>query len=50
MRIGAILRQGKVLVPRGDTVIRARDRVVVFALADKVRKVEQLFRVSIEFF
>lgn len=50
MRIGAVVRGGKVLPARGDTVIQARDRVVIFALADKVKRVEQLFRVSLEFF
>lgn len=50
MRIGAIVRKGKVIIPRGDTQIQARDRAVIFALADRVRKVEQMFRVSLEFF
>ncbi|MFT0859894.1 Trk system potassium transporter TrkA [Ancylobacter sp. G4_0304] len=50
MRIGAVVRGGRVLLPRGDTVIQARDRVVMFALADRVKRVEQLFRVSLEFF
>ncbi|QJP12803.1 Trk system potassium transporter TrkA [Starkeya sp. ORNL1] len=50
MRIGAIIRGGKIVLPRGDTVIHARDRIVLFALADKVKRVEQLFRVSLEFF
>jgi trk system potassium uptake protein TrkA len=50
MRIGAIIRAGKIVLPRGDTVIHARDRIVLFALADKVKRVEQLFRVSLEFF
>ncbi len=50
MRIGAVIRAGRVMLPRGDTVIQARDRVVMFALADKVKRVEQLFRVSLEFF
>jgi trk system potassium uptake protein TrkA len=50
MRIGAIIRGGKIVLPRGDSVIHARDRIVLFALADKVKRVEQLFRVSLEFF
>lgn len=50
MRIGAVIRAGRVILPRGDTVIQARDRVVMFALADRVKRVEQLFRVSLEFF
>lgn len=50
MRIGAIVRGSKIILPRGDTVIHARDRIVLFALAEKVKRVEQLFRVSLEFF
>jgi len=50
MRIGAVVRAGKVMLPRGDTVVQAGDRVVLFALQDKVKRVEQLFRVSLEFF
>lgn len=50
MRIGAIYRKDKVILPRGDTVIQAKDRVVLFAELDSVRRVEQLFRVSLEFF
>lgn len=50
IRIGAIVRNGQVLLPRGDFVVRAHDRVVLFALADKIKRVEQLFRVALEFF
>ncbi|WP_422363050.1 Trk system potassium transporter TrkA [Pyruvatibacter mobilis] len=50
MRIGAILREEEVMVPRGDTEIQAGDRVIMFAMADEVRRVERMFRVSIEFF
>ncbi len=50
MRVGAVLRDGEMIVPRGDTEIHAGDRVVIFALADEVRRVERMFRVSLEFF
>ncbi|MYF08067.1 MAG: Trk system potassium transporter TrkA, partial [Rhodospirillaceae bacterium] len=48
--VGAIVRQDTVIVPRGDTVVRAGDRVILYALPDVVRKVEKLFSVSLEFF
>ncbi|MDP6475518.1 MAG: Trk system potassium transporter TrkA [Alphaproteobacteria bacterium] len=48
--IGAILRDGEVIIPRGDSVIAAHDRVVVFAAASAVRKLEKMFAVSLEFF
>lgn len=50
LRIGVIVRGGEVIAPRGNTVIQAADRVILFAEAAAVKKVEQLFRVSIEFF
>lgn len=50
MRIGAIYRDGEVIKPSGALKIQPRDRVVIFALADAVKQVEQLFRVSLEFF
>lgn len=48
--LGAIIRGDEVLMPRGDTTIEAKDRVVLFALPDQVRKVEKLFTVGLEFF
>lgn len=50
IRIGAIYRNGEVILPNGDTRIVAHDRVIIFALAARVKQVEQMFRVSIEFF
>lgn len=50
VRIGAIYRDKAVIRPDGDTRIKAKDRVVIFAMVDAVRHVEQMFRVSLEFF
>lgn len=48
--IGAVYRDGKVTVPRGDTVIQTGDRVVLFATYEVVKKVEKLFAVRLDFF
>lgn len=48
--IGTVIRGDDVIVPRGDTEIRARDRVVLFTNADLIKKVEKLFSVGLEFF
>ncbi|MEE2691693.1 MAG: Trk system potassium transporter TrkA [Pseudomonadota bacterium] len=48
--IGAVFREGKVSMPTGDTVINAGDRIVLMALRDYVKDVEQMFRVSLEYF
>ena len=50
IRFGAIVRGGKVVAPRGDTELMAKDRVVVFVRRDAVREVEQMFRVSPDYF
>ncbi len=41
--IGAILKRGRVLTPRGDTVMAVGDEVVVFALSDGLKDVENFF-------
>ena len=48
--IGGIVRNGQVISPRGNTVIQNKDRVVLFATSDAVRKVEKLFSVRLEYF
>ena len=48
--VGAVIRDEAVIIPRGGTEIEAGDRVVLFARSDQVKKVEQMFRVSLEFF
>jgi trk system potassium uptake protein len=50
IRIGAIYRGGKVISPDGECRIMAKDRVIIFAVANRVKQVEQMFRVSLEFF
>lgn len=50
VRIGAVYRAGTVLRPDGDFRVKAKDRVVLLATAAAVRHVEQLFRVSIQYF
>jgi len=48
--IGAVVRDNDIVMPRGDTVIKLGDRVVIFALPDAVKKVERLFAVRLEYF
>ncbi|MBW8636947.1 Trk system potassium transporter TrkA [Hoeflea sp. WL0058] len=50
IRIGALYRGGHVMRPDGESKITTGDRVVLLAKASAVRHVEQLFRVSLEFF
>lgn len=48
--LGAVLRGDSVIMPRGSTEIRPGDHVILFVRADKVRKVEQMFRVGMAYF
>lgn len=48
--LGAIVRDGKVITPRGHTVVQAKDRVVLFAAAHAVKQVEKMFSVRLEYF
>lgn len=48
--VGAILSGDKVVLPTGDVIIKEEDRVVIFAESSVVKQIEQLFRVSVDFF
>jgi trk system potassium uptake protein TrkA len=39
-----------VFTPTGTTELEVKDRVVLFARSDRVREVEQMFRVSPDYF
>jgi len=42
--IGAIVRYGEVIIPKGNTVIKANDRIVVFSLNDDLATLKIFFR------
>lgn len=48
--VGALVRDERVIIPRGDTTIKAGDLVVLFALSGAGKKVDKLFSVKLEFF
>ncbi len=48
--LGAVVRGGQVISPRGSTVVQAGDRVVLFATTDAIKKVEKMFSVRLEYF
>jgi trk system potassium uptake protein TrkA len=50
VRFGAIVRGGKVVAPGGDTELQTKDRVVLFVRREHIRDVEQMFRVSPNYF
>ncbi len=48
--VGAIVRGDKIIIPRGDTVIRVRDRLIIFALQEVIPKLQNLLTVKLEYF
>tara|TARA_B100001250_G_C19813768_1_gene797121 strand:+ start:3636 stop:5012 length:1377 start_codon:yes stop_codon:yes gene_type:complete len=50
LRIGGILRDQKIIMPRGETKIKEGDYVTIFAVPEKIHDVEQLFRVSSSYY
>ncbi len=43
--IGAIIRHGHVIIPKGDSVLKANDRIVVFSLTEDVMTLKMFFKV-----
>ena len=48
--LGAIVRDGQMICPGGSTVVEPHDRIVLFAAAEVIRKVEKMFSVQLEYF
>lgn len=48
--ISAIYRDDEVIMPRGQSEFKEGDRVIILALAEDVKKIEQLFSVRLEYF
>ena len=46
IRIGAVLRENKVIIPRSNFVFQKDDRVVFLAKKDSISVVENIFRIS----
>ncbi|HHX77861.1 MAG TPA: Trk system potassium transporter TrkA, partial [Firmicutes bacterium] len=44
--IGAIFRNGKIIIPNGESIIQSTDRVVVFTLENQMESVKRLFNVK----
>ena len=44
--IGAVIREADVLIPRGDTRLKAGDRVVLFTVPQMVKKIQKIFQIK----
>ena len=48
--VGAIVRGEQIIIPRGDSIIKPKDRLIIFALQQVVPKLEKLLSVKLEYF
>ncbi|MEM9049687.1 MAG: Trk system potassium transporter TrkA [Pseudomonadota bacterium] len=48
--LGAVLKQDKLVIPTGNTLLDEGDTLVVFAMATDVHRVEKMFRVAVDYF
>jgi trk system potassium uptake protein len=48
--LGAIVRGGEIIIPRGDTVVLPHDRLIIFALQQVINNLESLLTVKLEYF
>ncbi len=45
-----IIRDGKIMIPTGDSIIKSGDRVILFAVKGAIKKLEKLLTVKLGFF
>lgn len=48
--VGAIVRNDEIIIPLGDSVIKPKDRLIIFTLQKEVPKLEKLLTVKLEYF
>jgi trk system potassium uptake protein TrkA len=48
--VGAIVRNDEIIIPLGDSVIKPKDRLIIFTLRKEVPKLEKLLTVRLEYF
>ncbi len=48
--VGAIVRDDQIIIPKGDSIIQPKDRLIIFALQKVIPKLENLLTVKLEYF
>jgi len=48
--IGAIVRNGEIIIPKGDSIVRPKDHLIIFAFEKVIPKLEKLLTVKLEYF
>ncbi len=48
--VGAIVRDDRIIIPKGDSIIKPKDHLIIFALQHTIPKLEKLLTVKLEYF
>lgn len=48
--VGAIVRGDEIIIPKGDTIIKSKDRLIFFVLGEVIPKLEKLLTVKLDYF
>jgi len=48
--LGAVIRGDEIIIPRGDTIVKPNDRLIIFAMQQVVPQLEDLLTVKLEYF
>jgi trk system potassium uptake protein TrkA len=48
--VGAIVRGDEVIIPKGSSIIRVKDRLIIFAIRKVIPKLEKLLTVKLDYF
>jgi len=48
--VTGIIRQDRVIIPSGDSIIEPGDRIIIFAVRDAIPKIEKILAVKLEYF
>ena len=48
--VAAIVRGDRIIIPRGDSVIKPKDRLIIFTLKGVIPKLEKMLTVKLEYF
>ncbi len=48
--VAAVIRDGRIILPTGESVVEPGDRVILFALREAVPRIERLLAVKLEYF
>jgi trk system potassium uptake protein TrkA len=48
--VGAIIRDGQLLLPKNDTLIKVHDRIILIVTSSAIKRFEKLFSVRLEYF